>query len=112
MADLMRPGMYGSYHHISVLGKESVNELQKYDVVGSLCENIDKFAINRELPKLTKNDVVVMHDVGAYGRSKVFNFNGKLRPAEFLLKPDGSFEMIRRAETVDDYFSTITNWSK
>lgn len=112
MADLMRPGMYGSYHHISVLGKESVNEIEKYDVVGSLCENIDKFAINRELPKLTKNDVVVMHDVGAYGRSKVFNFNGKLRPAEFLLKLDGSFEMIRRAETVEDYFSTITNWSK
>lgn len=110
MADLMRPGMYGSYHHISVLDKEESNLSNVYDVVGSMCENNDKFAINRELPSLEQGDIMVIHDVGAYGRGKVFNFNGKLRPAEFLLKKDGSFQQIRRAETVEDYFETFSNW--
>ncbi|MBU2035926.1 MAG: diaminopimelate decarboxylase [Patescibacteria group bacterium] len=110
MADLMRPGMYGSYHHISVLGKESGGLKEIYDVVGSLCENNDKFAINRKLPVLNPGDIVVIHDVGAYGRSKVFDFNGKLRPAEFLLQTDGLFRQIRRAEEPEDYFKTILDW--
>ncbi|MCX6811874.1 MAG: diaminopimelate decarboxylase [Candidatus Berkelbacteria bacterium] len=110
MADLMRPGMYGSYHHISVLGKQSKDPTTIYDVVGSLCENNDKFAINRKLPLLDPGDIIVFHDVGAYGRGKVFDFNGKLRPAEFLLRNDGSFQQIRRAETPQDYFRTICGW--
>ena len=110
MADLMRPGMYGSYHHISILGKEGSGLKEVYDVVGSLCENNDKFAINRKLPVLNPGDIVVIHDVGAYGRGKVFDFNGKLRPAEFLLKTDGSFRQIRRAEEPEDYFKTILDW--
>lgn len=111
MTDLMRPGMYGSYHHISVVGKNDKNPTAIYDVVGSLCENNDKFAINRRLPILNPGDVVVIHDVGAYGRGKVFDFNGKLRPAEFLLRGDGSFQQIRRAETPEDYFRTICGWA-
>lgn len=107
MADLMRPGMYGSYHHITILGKEDAAPTMKCDVVGSLCENNDKFAIDRNLPSLAPGDIVVIHDVGAYGRGKGFNFNGKLRPAEFLLKTNGAFLKIRRAETVDDYFATL-----
>jgi len=109
MTALMRPGMYGSYHHISILSKNS-KQMNTYDVVGSLCENNDKFAINRKLPVLEEGDIVVIHDVGAYGRGKVFDFNGKLRPAEFLLQTDGTFRMIRRAETVNDYFGTLLNW--
>ena len=107
MADLMRPGMYGAYHHITVLGKEHAPQNMTYDVVGSLCENNDKFAIDRELPRVESDDIVVIYDVGAYGHAMGFNFNGKLRSAEFLLRPDGSFKMIRRAETTDDYFATL-----
>ena len=106
MADLMRPGMYGAYHHISVLGKENETVTNNYDVTGSLCENNDKFAIDRELPILEVDDFVLIHDVGAHGHSMGFNYNGKLRPAEFLLKED-VFTMIRRAETIADYFSTL-----
>lgn len=110
MSDLMRPGMYGSYHHISVLGKQNKGKTKVYDVVGSLCENNDKFAINRKLPILNSGDIVVIHDVGAYGRGKVFDFNGKLRPAELLLQTNGLFRQIRRAEKPEDYFRTIQGW--
>jgi diaminopimelate decarboxylase len=104
MANLMRPGMYDAYHHISVLGKEG--NIKKYDVVGSLCENNDKFAIDRELPELEEGDILIIHDAGAHGHSMGFNYNGKLRSAEFIY--DGNeFKMIRRAQTLDDYFSTI-----
>lgn len=104
MANLMRPGMYGAYHHISVLGKE--DNLKKYDVVGSLCENNDKFAIDRELSELEEGDILIIHDVGAHGHSMGFNYNGKLRSAEFIY--DGNeFKMIRKAQTLEDYFSTI-----
>lgn len=106
MADLMRPGMYGAYHHITVLGKENSEKTQTYDVVGSLCENNDKFAIDRDLPVLEEDDVLVIHDSGAHGHAMGFNYNGKLRPAEFLIK-DREFKMIRRAETVEDYFRTL-----
>lgn len=107
MANLMRPGMYGAYHHESVLGKESQPLDHTYDVVGSLCENNDKFAIDRKLPKIEMGDIIVIHDTGAHGFAMGFNYNGKLRSAELLLKPDGTVEMIRRAETVDDYFTTL-----
>lgn len=107
MANLMRPGMYGAYHHITVLGKEQAPATEKYDVVGSLCENNDKFAIDRMLPKIEKGDFLVIHDAGAHGYAMGFNYNGKLRSAELLLKEDGSVVLIRRAETVDDYFATL-----
>ncbi len=107
MANLMRPGMYGAYHHISILGKETQPENHVYDVVGSLCENNDKFAINRNLPEVTEGDIVVIHDAGAHGHAMGFNYNGKLRSAEFLLQANGDLKMIRRAETIDDYFSTL-----
>ena len=107
MANLMRPGMYGAYHHITALGKEDAPPSDVYDVVGSLCENNDKFALQRELPHLEPNDLLVIHDAGAHGHAMGFNYNGKLRSAEFLLRPDRSFEMIRRAETVADYFATL-----
>lgn len=107
MANLMRPGMYGAYHHITVLGKEAAPATTLYDVVGSLCENNDKFAIDRSLPELVPDDIVVMHDAGAHGHAMGFNYNGKLRSAEFLMHPDTSFEMIRRAETLDDLFATL-----
>ncbi|MDD2498821.1 MAG: diaminopimelate decarboxylase [Desulfitobacteriaceae bacterium] len=107
MANLMRPAIYGAYHHITVMGKEDWPRDYTYDVTGSLCENNDKFAINRELPKIDIGDLVVIHDTGAHGHAMGFNYNGKLRSAELLLKPDGSVEMIRRAETMDDYFSTL-----
>lgn len=107
MADLMRPGMYGAYHQISVLGKEHLVPRERYDLVGSLCENNDKFAIDRELPPLEPGDLLVIHDVGAHGRAMGFNYNGKLRPAELLLAQDGKTRLIRRAETIDDYFATI-----
>lgn len=103
----MRPALYGSYHHITVLGKEDWPLDHTYDVTGSLCENNDKFAIDRKLPGIEIGDVVVIHDSGAHGHAMGFNYNGKLRSAELLLKPDRSVECIRRAETVDDYFSTL-----
>jgi len=107
MADLMRPALYGSYHHISVPGKELAQTKIMYDVTGSLCENNDKFAINRVLPKLSSGDIVVIHDTGAHGHSMGFNYNGKLRSAEILLREDGEVIQIRRAETLDDYFATL-----
>jgi len=105
--DLMRPAMYGSYHHITVAGKEHAPCDHKYDVVGGLCENNDKFAIDRMLPEIRKGDLLVMHDTGAHGHAMGYNYNGKLRSAELLLKEDGSVELIRRAETVEDYFATL-----
>jgi diaminopimelate decarboxylase len=110
MADFMRPGMYGSYHHIELLDGQGTRPITTYDVVGSLGANNDKFAIDRELPTLQSGDVLVIHDVGAYGRGKGFNFNGKLRAAELLLRDDGTFQQIRRAETPDDYFITLCDW--
>lgn len=107
MADLMRPGMYNAYHHISAPGKADEPHDQVYDVTGSLCENNDKFAIDRALPTLTPGDTLVIHDTGAHGHSMGFNYNGKLRSAELLLKSDGSVVQIRRAETLDDYFATL-----
>ena len=106
-ANLMRPAMYGSYHHITVLGKENAILDHVYDVTGGLCENNDKFAIERSLPKIDVGDIVVIHDTGAHGFSMGYNYNGKLRSAEVLLKEDGSFQMIRRAETPMDYFATF-----
>ena len=105
--NLMRPAMYGSYHHITVMGKEHEPCDHKYDVVGSLCENNDKFAIDRMLPRIDRGDLLVIHDTGAHGHAMGYNYNGKLRSAELLLKEDGSVEMIRRAETVEDYFATL-----
>jgi len=120
MADLMRPALYGAYHHITIPGKENAPLTKVYDVVGSLCENNDKFAIQRNLPEisvasnggsaggdLVRGDLVVIHDAGAHGRSMGFNYNGKLRCGELLLRPDGSITQIRRPETVDDYFATL-----
>jgi diaminopimelate decarboxylase len=107
MANLMRPGMYGAYHHISVLGKEDAPATTTVDVVGSLCENNDKFAIDREMPQMEIGDIAVIHDSGAHGHSMGFQYNGKLRCAELLLKTDGTVEEIRRAETLDDYFATL-----
>lgn len=107
MSNLMRPGMYGAYHHISVLGKEDHPEDQCVDVVGSLCENNDKFAIDRQLPKTELGDIVVIHDAGAHGHSMGFQYNGRLRSAEFTFNDAGEFRQIRRAETFDDYFATV-----
>ncbi len=106
-ANLMRPAMYGAYHHITVLGKEDAPCDHQYDVTGSLCENNDKFAIDRMLPAIEKGDYLVIHDTGAHGHSMGYNYNGKLRSAELLLKEDGSVQMIRRAETPKDYFATL-----
>ena len=106
-ANLMRPAMYGSYHHITVLGKENAPCDHKYDVTGGLCENNDKFAIDRMLPEINIGDYVVIHDTGAHGFSMGYNYNGKLRSAEVLLKEDGTTELIRRAETTSDYFATF-----
>jgi len=106
MTNLMRPALYGAYHHISVLGKEK-SEVEKCDVTGSLCENNDKFAIDRELPKMERDDIIVIHDTGAHGHAMGFNYNGKLRSAELLLHSNGSVSQIRRAETVEDYFATL-----
>ncbi|MSS63879.1 diaminopimelate decarboxylase [Velocimicrobium porci] len=105
--DLMRPAMYGAYHHITVLGKENEPCDHKYDVTGSLCENNDKFAIDRMLPKIEKGDYLVIHDTGAHGYAMGYNYNGKLKSAELLLKEDGTVQMIRRAETPKDYFATF-----
>lgn len=107
MADLMRPALYGAYHHITILGKEDKKAVKKYDITGSLCENNDKFAIDRMLPEIATGDILVIHDTGAHGHAMGFNYNGKLRSAELLLKEDGTVEMIRRAETMDDYFATL-----
>lgn len=105
--NLMRPAMYGAYHHITVAGKEDAPCTHKYDVVGSLCENNDKFAIDRMLPEIEKGDLLVIHDTGAHGFAMGYNYNGKLKSAELLLKEDGSVQMIRRAETPQDYFATL-----
>ena len=107
MANLMRPGMYEAYHHISVLGKENEAAAEKYDVVGSLCENNDKFAVDRPLPKIENGDLLAIHDSGAHGHSMGFNYNSKLRSAELLLREDGSVLEIRRAETIEDHFATL-----
>ncbi len=106
-ANLMRPAMYGAYHHITVLGKEDAILDHVYDVTGGLCENNDKFAIERSLPEIEIGDILCIHDTGAHGFSMGYNYNGKLRSAEVLLKSDGSFKLIRRAETVQDYFATF-----
>ena len=106
-ANLMRPALYGAYHHITVMGKEDAPCDHKYDVTGGLCENNDKFAVDRMLPKIDLGDLLVIHDAGAHGHSMGYNYNGKLRSAEVLLKEDGSFELIRRAETPADYFATL-----
>jgi diaminopimelate decarboxylase len=107
MSNLMRPGMYGAYHHITVPGKEDTPHDRVVDVVGSLCENNDKFAIERSLPMIQRGDLLVIHDTGAHGHSMGFQYNGKLRSAELLLKEDGTIQQIRRAETIDDYFATL-----
>ena len=106
-SNLMRPAMYGAYHHLTVLGKENDEASEVYDVVGSLCENNDKFAIDRKLPKIERGDYIYIHDTGAHGFAMGYNYNGKLRSAELLLKEDGSVKMIRRAETAKDYFVTF-----
>lgn len=105
--DLIRPAMYGAYHHITVLGKEDLAHNHKYDITGSLCENNDKFAVDRMLPKIDIGDYLVIHDTGAHGHSMGYNYNGKLKSAELLLKEDGLVQMIRRAETPKDYFATL-----
>ncbi|MCL1856843.1 MAG: diaminopimelate decarboxylase [Kiritimatiellaeota bacterium] len=107
MANLMRPALYGAYHHVTVVGKEAAPCDRLYDVTGSLCENNDKFAIDRALPEIVPGDLVVIHDAGAHGHAMGFNYNGKLRSAELLLRPDGSVVPIRRAETPADYFATL-----
>ena len=106
-ANLMRPAIYGAYHHITVLGKEDAPCDHVYDVVGSLCENSDKFAVDRALPEIEIGDILAIHDTGAHGFSMGYNYNGKLRSAELLLRGDGSVELMRRAETPDDYFATL-----
>ncbi|MEW8084013.1 MAG: diaminopimelate decarboxylase [Candidatus Thiodiazotropha endolucinida] len=105
MSSLMRPGMYGAYHHISVLGKQG--EQETVDVVGSLCENNDKFAVQRPLPAIQDGDILIIHDAGAHGHAMGFNYNGKTRPKELLLCSDGSVDLIRREETIDDIFTTL-----
>ena len=107
MANLMRPALYGAYHHITVLGKEHAPADHIYDITGSLCENNDKFAIDRALPKIDIGDIVIIHDTGAHGSAMGFNYNGKLHCAELLRRTDGSIELIRRAQTLDDYFATL-----
>ncbi|MDR2267611.1 MAG: diaminopimelate decarboxylase [Christensenellaceae bacterium] len=106
-AHLMRPAIYGAYHHITVLGKECDESDKIYDVVGSLCENCDKFAVNRSLPTIEYGDLLLIHDAGAHGHAMGYNYNGKLRSAEVMLNEDGSFVQIRRAETLNDYFATL-----
>lgn len=107
MADLMRPGMYGAYHEVTVSGKENAPKNKVYDVVGSLCENCDKFAVQRQLPEIQIGDLLIIHDTGAHGRAMGFNYNAKLRCGELLLRQDGSVVEIRRRETIDDYFATL-----
>lgn len=107
MADLMRPGMYGAYHEVTVSGKENTPKDYVYDVSGSLCENCDKFAVQRNLPKIEMGDLLIIHDAGAHGRAMGFNYNGKLRAGELLLRSDGTVKEIRRRETIEDYFATL-----
>jgi diaminopimelate decarboxylase len=107
MTNLMRPALYGAYHHITVVGKGQMPHQSLYDVTGSLCENNDKFAINRLLPEMERGDIVVIHDAGAHGHAMGFNYNGKLRSAELLLRENGEVVQIRRAETIEDHFSTL-----
>jgi diaminopimelate decarboxylase len=113
MSDLMRPALYGAYHHITISGKEDAPLSETYDVVGSLCENNDKFAIQRKLPKIETaaengtGDLVIIHDAGAHGRAMGFNYNGTLHCGELLLRQDGTVMQIRRSETVEDYFATL-----
>ncbi len=106
-ANLMRPAIYGAYHHITVMGKENEPCDHKYDVTGALCENCDKFAIDRMLPRIDKGDLLVIHDAGAHGHAMGYQYNGRLRSAEVLLQPDGSTRLIRRAEVPEDYFATM-----
>ena len=108
--NLMRPAMYGAYHHITVMGKEDQPCDHLYDITGSLCENNDKFAIDRYLPKVDMGDLLVIHDTGAHGFAMGYNYNGKLKSAEILLREDGSYELIRRAETPKDYFATFDSF--
>jgi len=107
MANLMRPALYGAYHHITVMGKENAEGTETYDITGSLCENNDKFAIDRHLPKIDAGDIIVIHDAGAHGHAMGFNYNGKFRSAELLLREDNSVVEIRRSETIKDYFATL-----
>jgi diaminopimelate decarboxylase len=107
MSSLMRPGMYGAYHHITVPGKNASQNTTVVDVVGSLCENNDKFAVQRALPEIEDGDILCIHDTGAHGHAMGFNYNGRLRPKELLLKTDGSVELVRRAETIEDHFATL-----
>jgi len=107
MADLMRPGMYGAYHHETVLGKENAEHNKVYDVIGSLCENCDKFAVQRFLPEISRGDLIAIHNAGAHGRAMCFNYNGKLRSGEVLVRSNGEIELIRRPETERDYFATL-----
>ncbi len=109
-ANLMRPAMYGSYHHVTVLGKEDAPATEVYDVVGSLCENNDKFAIDRKLPKIDMGDYICIHDTGAHGFSMGYNYNGRLWSSELLLREDSSILCIRRAQTLDDYFATLDGY--
>ncbi len=106
-ANLMRPAMYGAYHHITVMGKEDAQADHKYDITGSLCENNDKFAVDRMLPQIEKGDLLVIHDTGAHGFAMGYNYNGRLWSAEVLLKEDGTPQLIRRAQTPEDYFATF-----
>lgn len=106
-ANLMRPAIYGAYHHVTVLGKEQELATQTYDIVGGLCENCDKFAVDRELPAIAMGDLLFIHDAGAHGHAMGYNYNGKLRSAEVLLREDGTYQLIRRAETPADYFATL-----
>jgi diaminopimelate decarboxylase len=103
----MRPGMYDAYHHITILGREDEPREFTYDVTGSLCESIDRFAVDRKLPKVEVGDTVVIHDTGAHGHAMGFNYNGKLRGGELLLRENGEVEEIRRTETLQDYFATL-----
>ena len=105
--NLIRPAMYGAYHHISVMGKEGLPLDHVYDVTGNLCENNDKFAVNRPLPQLQIGDTLFIHDAGAHSFSMGYNYNGRLRSAEYMYHTDGTVEMIRRAETPEDYFATL-----
>ncbi len=107
MSALMRPALYDAYHHIDVIGKENAPKEEVYDIVGSLCENNDKFAVQRQLPKIDEGDILVIHDTGAHGHAMGFQYNAKLRPKELLLRADGSVELIRREELLDDYFATL-----
>jgi diaminopimelate decarboxylase len=107
MSALMRPAIYSAYHHITVTGKQPTQHFEKVDVVGSLCENNDKFAAERQLPEINDGDRLLIHDTGAHGHAMGFNYNGRLRPKELLLCPNGAVELIRREETVEDYFATL-----